>query len=85
MTLREEGRSYAAIARTLGLKRAADAREAFLRDLRARPDDERRSIVEREQGRLDRLEARIRSRDVDEPDKLERRLSALAVMRQSLA
>ena len=41
MALREQGRSFAAIARTLGLKRAADARQAFLRELRSRPDEER--------------------------------------------
>jgi DNA-binding transcriptional MerR regulator len=84
MALREQGRSFAAIARTLGLKRAGDAREAFLRELRSHPDEERHELVERELERLDQLEARIRSRDADEPDKLQTRLSALAAMRQSL-
>lgn len=84
MELREQGRSFAAIARTLGLKRAADARQAFLRELRARPDEERPSLVERELGRLDKLEARIRARDVDVPDKLQTRLGALDAMRESL-
>lgn len=84
MALREQGRSFAAIARTLGLKRAADARQAFLRELRSRPDEERPGLVERELERLDQLEARIRSRDADEPVKLETRLGALAAMRESL-
>lgn len=84
MALREQGRSFAAIARTLGLKRAADAREAFLRELRSRPEEERPQLVEREMERLDRLEARIRERDTDEPEKLQTRLTALAAMRQSL-
>jgi DNA-binding transcriptional MerR regulator len=84
MVLREQGRSFAAIARTLGLKRSADAREAFLRELRSQPDEERRPLVERELERLDLLEARIRSRDTDEPDKLRTRLGALAAMRESL-
>lgn len=82
--LREQGRSFAAIACTIGLKRAADAREAFLRELRSRPDEERQGLVERELERLDKLEARIRSRDVAQPDKLQTRLGALAAMRASL-
>jgi hypothetical protein len=84
MALREQGNSYAAVARTLGLKRAADARKAFLRELRSRPDEERRSLVEHELQRLDQLEARIRARDAEEPDKLQTRLNALAAMRESL-
>src|SRR6516225_10485729 len=53
LALREQGRSYAAIARTLGLKRATDARAAFLRALRAAPEDERTQIAGREYQRLD--------------------------------
>lgn len=83
--LREEGRTFAAIARTVGLKRAADAREAFLRELRSRPDEERRDLVERELERLDKLEIRIRTRDAEKPDKLQTRLGALAAMRASLS
>ena len=82
--LREEGRSFAAIARTVGMKRASDAREAFLRELRSRPEEERQALVDRELGRLDKLEERIRSRDAEEPDKLQTRLGALAAMRASL-
>ena len=84
MALREQGRSFAAIASSLGLKRAADARQAFLRELRSRPDEERQQLVERELERLDKLEARIRAHDADEPDKLQTRLGALAAMRASL-
>jgi hypothetical protein len=84
LLLREQGRSFAAIARTVGLKRAADAREAFLRELRSRPQDERQGLVERELERLDKLEARVRVRDAEEPDKLQTRLGALAAMRASL-
>jgi hypothetical protein len=84
MALREQGRSFAAIASTLGLKRATDAREAFLRELRSRPDEERQHLVVRELERLDKLEARIRARDAEEPVKLQTRLGALAAMRESL-
>ena len=72
------------MARSLGLKRATEARQAFLRALRARPDDERVAIAVREQGRLDELEARIRTRDAAEPEKLQRRLEALGVLRDGL-
>ena len=82
--LREQGRSFASIAGALGLKRAADARDAFMRELGSRPDEERQGLVERELERLDQLEARIRSRDATQPDKLQTRLGALAAMRASL-
>jgi aminoglycoside phosphotransferase (APT) family kinase protein len=68
----------------LGLKRATDARAAFLRALRAAPEDERKLIARRESERLDQLEVRIRTRDAATPDKMERRLAALAVLRQGL-
>jgi hypothetical protein len=84
LRLREQGRSYAAVARTLGLKRANDARAAFLRALRAAPEGERKLIARREYQRLDELEARIRSRDAAAPEKLERRLEALAGLRRGL-
>jgi hypothetical protein len=83
--LREEGRSFAAIARTVGLKRASDAREAFLRELRSRPEEERQVLVVSELERLDKLETRVRARDAEEPDKLQTRLAALASMRASLS
>jgi hypothetical protein len=41
-------------------------------------------MVKRELERLDALEARIRARDANEPDKLQTRLGALAAMRDSL-
>ncbi|HEV2368575.1 MAG TPA: hypothetical protein VGR90_01790 [Acidimicrobiales bacterium] len=52
--------------------------------MRSRPDDERRLIAVRERERLDLLETRIRTRDEDEPEKLERRLVALAALREGL-
>jgi hypothetical protein len=84
MAMREQGRTFASIARAMGLKRAVDAREAFLRELRSRPDEERQGLVQHELQRLDRLEARIRARDANEPNKLETRLGAIAAMRESL-
>lgn len=61
-----------------------DARAAFLRALRSRPESDRTQIVVREHERLDALEARIRDRDAAEPEKLERRLTALAKLREGL-
>ena len=84
LRLREKGLSYAAVARSLGLKRATDARSAFVRALRASPGETHAGIVAREHERLDALEVRIRDRDRAEPDKLERRLAALARLREGL-
>lgn len=85
LAMREQGRSFAGIARTTGMKRAADAREAFLRELRSRPEEERQGLVSRELDRLDKLEVRVRAHDTEEPDKLQTRLAALATMRANLA
>jgi hypothetical protein len=80
--LRDSGRSYAAVAKSLGFKRAIDARAAFLRAVGQRDADERDRLIQRESGRLDDLETRIRTRDAQEPEKMNRRLEALAKMRQ---
>ena len=72
------------MARSLGFKRAVDAQAAFLRALRRREGEERHGLVERETARLVQLEARIRTRDAEEPEKMERRLGALAKLREQL-
>lgn len=69
------------MARNLGFKRASEARAAFLRALRSQPDEARQAIKVREHERLDALEARIRDRDADQPEKLERRLQAVTNLR----
>jgi AraC-like DNA-binding protein len=84
LNLRETGQSYAAVARTLGLKRATDAQAAFVRAARSRPEAERAELSKREAIRLDQLEKRIRARDAEDPVKLERRLTALEALRQAL-
>lgn len=84
LTLRDSGRTFAAVASALGLKRSTDARTAFLRALARQPETERERLCERERERLDKLEARIRDRDKDEPEKMERRLAGLARMRETL-
>ncbi|MGO8824161.1 MAG: hypothetical protein ACLQU9_02865 [Acidimicrobiales bacterium] len=85
VTLRETGKSYTAVARALGIKHSGDAHAAFLRALQTRPAKERAAMTQREGERLDRLERRVRSRDVGQPDELRRHLAALEKFRQSLA
>ncbi len=82
--MREENRSYAWVARSLGFKRANDARQGFLRALAKREGAEHIALRQRELKRLDELEARIRTRDEAAPDKLAGRLLALDKLRQEL-
>ena len=84
LILRDSGKTYAAVASSLGFKRAADAQAAFLRALRQREGDERSRLVQREADRLDTLDTRIRTRDAAVPEKMERRLLALAKLRERL-
>jgi len=72
------------VARSLGFKRANDARQGFLRALAKREGPERDALRRRELERLDELEARIRSRDEKKPEKMAGRLVALDVLRQEL-
>jgi hypothetical protein len=84
VALRERGQSYSAVASALGLKRATHAQEAFLRAMRNLPQEEGRALRAREMNRLDQLEARIRSRDANEPVKMARHLDALAALRETM-
>jgi hypothetical protein len=72
------------VARSVGFKRALDAQAGFFRALRQREGDERSRLIHRESARLDELETRIRTRDAGEPEKMERRLLALASLRETL-
>ena len=82
---REQGNSFSAIARGLELSRTKDAVASFHRALRSTSDDERGPAVQRERDRLDSLEARIRSRDAADPEKRDRRLAALEILRTQLS
>jgi len=72
------------VASSVGFKRAVDAQAAFLRALRQREGEERSRLTQRESDRLDQLETRIRTRDAADPEKMERRLLALAKLREKL-
>ena len=85
MDLREAGHSYSAIAKTLGFGRPSEARAAFLRDLRSRGEDERQALTDRELQRLEKLEIRVRTRDAEDPEKLDRQLKVLATIRERLS
>ena len=82
--LRDAGHSYNAVARSLGFKRGVNAQAAFMRALRKREGEERQRLTERETARLDQLETRIRTRDASDPERMSRRLTALAVLRGTL-
>ena len=82
--LRKRGASFSNIARRLELPRAINAHQAFLRALRTREGEELQGLVAAEGARLDKLEERIRERDAEEPEKIERRLKAVAVLRSGL-
>lgn len=84
LRLRDGGNSYSSVASKLGLPRAVDAQAGFIRALQRRPDDQRSELSGRESARLDTLEARVRSRDAEDPEKMNRRLEALEKLRQSL-
>jgi hypothetical protein len=73
------------VARTLGYRRSSEAHAAFVRALDRLEPEERERLSQRELVRLDELELRVRERDVDEPEKRERRLAAVDQLRLSVS
>lgn len=84
LALRESGKSFSAIARTLEFERATEAHRSYVRALEACEGNERRQLVKNEEARLDQLEQRIRERDARDVQKLERRLSGLQNLREAI-
>jgi hypothetical protein len=80
--LRSHPRSFAYIANELELGHARDAFAAFLLALQSRSVIEQRSLRTEESSRLDDLEKRTRKRSA--PEELERKLAAIAVLRERL-
>jgi len=80
--LRSEPRSFAFIANELGLGDARAAFDAFLSALGTKSASEQKTLRTEESSRLDDLEKRTRRRS--EPAQLERKLKAIAVLRQRL-
>ena len=84
LALREAGKSFSAIARTLELDRATEAHKCYLRALGTHEGDDLRQLIKNEEARLDELERRIRERDAADTSKLERRLLALQNLRETI-
>ena len=84
LQLRESGKSFSAIARTLGMDRATDAHTSFVRALGTKEGDEHKQLVKNEEARLDQLEQRIRERDAADVPKLERRLLGVQKLREAV-
>lgn len=84
LVLREQGRSFANIARALGFEGATTANVAFNRALRRLPASEQESLRGREMARLDALGERLRQRqDLDEAE-MARRARTLDRLRKKL-
>ncbi len=84
LELRRSGRSFAAIAKKLGLTRASDANDAFNRALRTRPTDEQVVLREEESLRLDKLAAKVESRTDLAQEDVKRQLRTVNRLREAL-
>ena len=84
LDLRVKGRSFGAIARTLGFEKPVEANRAFNRALRRRPEDERATIRSKENERLDRLAKAVRSDASLTPAAVDVRLGTIERLRARL-
>ncbi|MEY2567923.1 MAG: hypothetical protein QOE35_2452 [Actinomycetota bacterium] len=84
LELRSSGKSFSSIAKALGLERAHDANEAFIRALRRRAPKARKVIREAEAGRLEALATKVRARDDLTPEQTKKRLRSVERLRQTL-
>ena len=84
LLLREQGRSFAAIARVLDLSGALDANAAFNRALRRYTLGDQAALRSREMARLDALAERLRQREGVSEEELARQLHGLKRLRKTL-
>jgi hypothetical protein len=84
LELREQRRSFAAIAKAVGFERASEASVAFNRALRRRSSKEQEVLRKAELGRLDEMARRVRENNELTPDDTERRLEAVDRLRARL-
>jgi len=84
LTLRDQGRSFAGIARELGLGSAVDANAAFNRALRRHPPEEQAVLRRGELERLDALGERVRSREGISEEDSAHKLRGIERLRQEL-
>jgi len=84
LLLRDEGRSFAGIARVLDLTGALEANAAFNRALRRRSPAEQAALRSREMARLDALGERLRRREDISEEELARQLHGVKRLRKTL-
>jgi hypothetical protein len=84
LLLRDEGRSFAAIARELDYAGALEANAAFNRALRRRSAGEQAALRSREMARLDALGERLRRREDVSEEELARQLRGVKRLRKTL-
>ena len=85
LALREQGRSFARIARELGLDGSLPANVAFNRALRRLPAADQEVARRREMARLDALGERLRQRDDLDKAEVARRMRSLDRLRKALS
>jgi hypothetical protein len=84
LKLRSEGKSFAGIAKTLGLSRPSQANEAFNRALRRQPAAKQDALRQRELVRLDALIEGVQANAELAPDDVARRLRTVERLRAKL-
>ena len=83
ISLRSEGSSFAAIAKTIGVKRSSDAFGVFLDAVGRRSATEKTKLRAEENKRLDVLERRLQQNE--DADQRDRKVASLRKLRQRLA
>ncbi len=84
LVLRDQGRSFAAIAQLLDLAGAIEANAAFNRALRLRSAAEQAALRSREMARLDALTERLRTREGVSEEELARQMHGVQRLRKTL-
>jgi hypothetical protein len=84
LELRVKGKSFSAIATALGYERPLDAREAFIRALRRKPEAVRDDLRRQEMDRLDAMAEVFRSSQNLDSEEIAQRLRAVDRLREML-
>lgn len=85
LTLRQEGRSFAKIARLLGLKNAREIINAYSRAASSRTPGERAALCDAELRRLDALTTKVRGNAELTADEITHRVATIDKLRAILA
>jgi hypothetical protein len=84
LALREDGQTFAGIARALDLSGTVEANAAFNRALRRKTATEQDGLRQREMARLDALGQRVRDREDLSEEEMARRMRGLDRLRKAL-